>query len=334
MNRQEVGVGEPSLPRDPGEEENGGKGRAGLVLTIGSAFFVLLLALGSILWPAARQRTQEGTFLVLDPVGDVRRVQEVYRPLAEILEAESGFPLDLEVVGNLRAFRIAAAAGVDFVFCPDGAALALPPDQYAPLVTGRRAAPQNLRPRSVLVYRLAAGLRDSPWLTSPARTVLGDSLSLCGAGPALAGTVPARLECAFGPDPYNHDPALHAARLGSFDYAVVRQWDADRFFASGLMPTTEWGLKPLGDPVPDVLLLASKELGPTQRLNLGQALTEVERSEKAAGNEAELLLRGLSRWHLVGFHVLLEPDWTRVRGQYEGTWARGKNPGTNKIGTR
>ena len=299
---------------EPFPEKPRGRERSGLVLTAGSALLVLLLAIGSVLWPAQRTPTHAGVLLVLDPVADSRRSEEIFAPLTEFLAEQSGIPLQLKLVRDLPGLRQAAVQGADFILCPDGAGLLLSPDRWQPLVTGRRAAPRNLRPRSVLVYRRAVGLQAEPWLSSPARTVLGDSLSLCGAGVVLQGQTPQGMACAFGPDPYDHGPVLHAARLGAFDFAVVRQWDAQRFQAAGLLPEEVWGVEPLGKPVPDLVLLSSTGFGTADRLKLGQALAALGRAD--GEGELSRLPAGLGQLHLVGFHVLLEPDWQGVRDRF------------------
>ncbi len=296
------------------------------MLTAGAALVVVLLALGSVLWPAVKSRPLSGVMLVFDPMGQENRVAEVYEPLAAFLAHHSGVPLRLAVVRDVASFRQRAEQGADFIFCPDGAALLLDRARYIPLATGRRAAPRNLRPRSVLVYRRSAGLRDEPWLAVPARTVAGDSLSLCGAGQVLAERSPRQVACAFGPDPFDHGPVLHAARLGGFDYAVVRQWDADRFLDSGLLPSESWAVVPLGEPVPDAVLLAATTLGAADRLATGQALAALGRGNEAEEPLAAALVRGLQNMRLVGFHMLLEPDWAGVVRRFPGFFGLGGGP--------
>ncbi len=218
---------------------SGGRGRLRAVL---AGVLVLGLAAGALLWPGANPSRGRGVFLVFDSSGSPARETGVYKPLADFLNEFTDHPMDLQVVRTLGAFQERLAEGVDFVFCPDGLALSLEVGDFVPVAVGRRAAPRNLRPRSVLVFRKTAGLVESPWLSRPASTVCGDSLSLTGTGAWRRkgeNSVPgpaSPLACAWGPDPYDHAPALHAARLGGFDYALVRQWDADRFFPRDCCP--------------------------------------------------------------------------------------------------
>jgi hypothetical protein len=289
-----------------------------LVLTVAAAGIVLVLALGAVLWPAGRSPSLRGLVLVFDSAGDSSRVDGLYRPLASYLEQVSGHAMDLEVAPDSAAFFAAASRGADFIFCPDGLALGLDPESYEPLVTARRAAPRNLRPRGVLVYRLSAGLVERPWFTEPGRTVVGDSVSLAGAGAVLGNPLGTGLS--WGPDPYDHGPVLHAARLGAFDYACVRQWDAERFFDANLLPREEWGLEFLTDPVPDLVLMASRRIPANIKLAVGENLAGFARTDEPITPAGETLGRGLPLLRLVGFNLLLEPDFDRVRGIFTGHW--------------
>lgn len=301
----------------PAAQDSGTGRRAGTLVTLGAALVVLLLALGSVLWPSGRQGRIQGAILVLDPAAGPQRQEKLYRPLTGFLEAMAGEPLRLVVARDVADFQLALETGVDFVMCPDGVALGLDPGGFEPLVTGRRPAPRNLRPRSVLLFRKTAGLVDQPWKTLPQRTVLGDSLSLAGGG-GLRGGGASRPACAFGPDPYDHAPVIHAARLGAFDYARVRQWDVDNFFAAGLLLSSEWGVEPLSVPVPDLVVLASRNLPTTLRLKAREGLSGLGRSGDK-GTEGKVVA-GLSLIHLAGFNILLEPDFERIRGIFAPDW--------------
>ena len=285
-----------------------------------AALFVLLLAVGAVLWPAGRQTTLQGVFLVFDPMGDEARVDGLYRPLAEYLENISGHAMEMKVVQESGAFLAATAGGADFIFCPDGLAFQVESKKYEPLASGRRAAPRNLRPSSVLVYRKSAGLVERPWLTHPKRTVAGDSLSLAATGAFLVGPGGLAPGCSWGPDPYDHGPVLHAARLGAFDFACVRQWDADRFFSSGLLSDADWGMATLTDPVPDVVFLASRRVPGSIRLEVREALVGVARSGEPFTPEGAALAKGLPLLRLVGFNLLIESDFERVRRNFIGHW--------------
>ena len=308
-SQPEILAAEPVKRRLPGQ-----------TVTLAAAFFVLLLAVGAVLWPAGNNDSLCGVVLVFDPTGDVQRIDALYRPLAGFLAVASGHGMELEVARDKAGFLAAAARGVDFIFCPDGLALKLGVDSYEPLVAGRRAAPRNLRPRSVLVYRKSVGMVEQPWLTRPSRTVFGDSLSLVAIGTLLSLNGPVPDACSWGPDPYDHSPVLHAARLGSFDFACVRQWDAERFFTAGLLSRTQWGEETLTVPVPDFVLLASRQIPGHLRLDVRETLSGFARTDEPTTEEGEALGRGLSLLRLVGFNILLEPDFDRVRGIFKGHW--------------
>lgn len=294
--------------------------RAGLYLTAAAAIFVLLLALGALLWPADHRMAAEGKVVVFDPTGDLSRVENLYRPLVAFLEQVSGQSLGLVTVRTREAFLAGAGPEAAFLLCPDGLALQLPHGDFYPVVNARRAAPRNLRPRGVLVYRKSAGLVDEPWRSRPGRTVVGDSLSLAACAAVLAGARPGDLRCHWGPDPYDHAPVLHAARLGAFDYACVRQWDADRFLAEGLLSGTEWGVATMSDPVPDLVLLASLRVPRADRLLVGESLSRLARTQEPATAAQERLLGGMPLLRLAGFNLLLEPDFERVRGIFSRHW--------------
>lgn len=294
--------------------------RSGLLLTFVAAIFVLVLALGAMFWPKGKSPSLSGRVLIFEATGDANRLNILYRPLVNFLTETSGHEMDLQIAATRGEFLASAGDDVDFIFCPDGLALQLDPDLFQPLVAGRRNAPKNLRPRHVLVYRLASGLMVDPWLNQPARTVLGDSLSLAGSGVALKGRAPGELNCSWGPDPYDHSPVLHAARLGAFDYALVRQWDADRFFESGLLSRDVWGQESLSDPLPDLVLMARKGTPPRVRLDVREKLAAIGRSDDKATVPTQALVSGLPLHHLAGFNILLEPDFDRIRGIFKDHW--------------
>lgn len=301
----------------------GGGGRS---ITILAAVLVLVLALGALLLPGLGPTRGRGIFLIYDSSGDQVRVAKVYEPLLNFLNEFSDQPLDLAVVGTVGAFREMLTGGVDFVFCPDGLGLTLEPGQYVPVAVGRRAAPRNLRPRGVLVYRKSAGLVADPWLSRPTATVCGDSVSLTATGmwrrqgqeaPADMGPSSG---CTWGPDPYDHTPVLHAARLGGFDYALVRQWDADRFFSDGLLSPVEWGLELVTVPVPDIVIFASRSVTGKTRLAVGDGLAALGRGPEDQPPVVREVRRALGRLNLAGFNLLVDPDFEFVRRNFVRNW--------------
>lgn len=300
-----------------------GRGRRRAIL---AGILVLALAGGALLWPGNNAPRSRGIFLVFDSSGSGNREVSVYRPLANFLEETAGQQLDLQIVRTLDAYGDKLRAGVDFVLCPDGLALDLDPGKFVALAVGRRSAPRNLRPRGVLVYRKAAGFVPTPWISRPRATVCGDSISLTATGAWRRGgdksspgpRVP--FACAWGPDPYDHAPVLHAARLGAFDYALVRQWDADRFFASGLLSPLEWGVEILTIPVPDIVLFASREVSGGQRLKVADGLTALGRNEQEPSPLVHDLQLGIAGLNLVGFNHLVDPDFELVRRIFLGNW--------------
>jgi hypothetical protein len=299
-----------------------GRGR---LITAAAAAVVLLLAVGALFWPGDADREGENLFLVFDGSREAGRLDEVYEPLALYLEELTARPLDIVVCTGREDFTARAARGAGYVLCPDGLAIGLDAALYDPVAVGRRSAPRNLRPRGVLVYRKSAGLVPEPWVTRPDRTVFGDSLTLAATGAwRRTGRPAARppadpASCAWGPDPYDHAPALHAVRLGAFDYAVVRQWDADRFFTAGLLSALEWGVEPLTVPVPDVVLLAGPPAAGA-RLEVGDRLAALGRRTDGQSPAAIRLQAALGRLGLVGFNLLVEPDFDLVRRNFAGNW--------------
>ncbi|MEN8007166.1 MAG: hypothetical protein ABFS42_09125 [Candidatus Krumholzibacteriota bacterium] len=301
----------------------GGGGRTRAIV---AGIIVLALACGALLWPGSDSSRGQGVLLVFDSSGDAARAATVYEPLVNFLNEFTDHPLDLEVVSTVGAFREKLSAGVDFVLCADGLALALEASEFVPVAVGRRAAPRNLRPRSVLVFRKSAGLIEAPWLSRPAATVCGDSVSLTATGAwrrsraeSFAGPTPP-YACAWGPDPYDHAPVLHAARLGGFDYALVRQWDADRFFAAGLLSPLEWGIEILSIPVPDIVLFASRDVPGRVRLGAGDGLAALGRGGDELPPAAGDLQQGIAGLNLVGFNLLVDPDFDLVRRNFVRNW--------------
>jgi hypothetical protein len=298
----------------------------GFSITVLAAVVILVLAGGALLWPGDGPSRNRGVFLVFDSTGDGVRTTGVYEPLRQFLSEFTRRPLELEIAATVATFTQAQAAGVDFVLCPDGLSLDLPADGFLPVAVGRRAAPRNLRPRGVLVYRKAAGLVADPWLSRPEATVCGDSVSLTVTGnwrrrgQPDTSAAPARGTCAWGPDPYDHAPVLHALRLGGFDYALVRQWDADRFFSDGLLSPQQWGLELMTIPVPDVVVLAARSVNGQTRLAVSEGLAGLGRDSQGESPLAGAAHRGLGRLNLAGFNLLVEPDWELVRRNFAAGW--------------
>ena len=295
-------------------------------VTILTGVLVLALALGALLWPSAGPPRGRGVLLVFDSSGDRIRIANVYEPLLQFLNEFTAQPLELAVVGNVDAFRKKLADGVDFILCPDGLGLSLEAAEFVPVAVGRRSAPRNLRPRGVLVYRKSAGLVKAPWLSRPGATVCGDSLSLTATGIWRRRGVEAESEpaepysCAWGPDPYDHTPVLHATRLGCFDYALVRQWDADRFFANGLMSHLEWGIELMTVPVPDIVFFASRAVSGKTRLAVGDGLSALGRGSKELPLAAREVHRAIGCLNLAGFNLLVDLDFEFVRRNFAGNW--------------
>jgi len=301
----------------------GGGGRS---ITILASALVLALALGALLWPGGGATRGRGVLLVFDSSGNKVRITSVYEPLLHFLNEFTDKPLDLAVVVTVGAFREKMADGADFVFCPDGLGLTLDAGRYVPVAVGRRAAPRNLRPRGVLVYRKSAGLVEAPWLSKPAATVCGDSISLTATGMwRRKGTDADRVSdlppgCAWGPDPYDHSAALHAARLGGFDYALVRQWDAERFFADGLLSPLEWGVELVTVPVPDIVFFASRSVSGKTLLAVGDGLVALGRGPEEQPPAARGVRQAMGGLNLAGFNLLVEPDFEFVRRNFAGNW--------------
>jgi hypothetical protein len=295
------------------------------------ALFIIVLALAALLAPRMSQPPDRKLLVVLDPLGGVRD-QAVYSPLTQWLTSVSGRALQLEIVTTLSGLSGHDWSQVDLVFCPDAVALGLPSGDYVSVAAGRRRPPDSLRARSVLVYRRQDGTLLEPWFTRPQRTILGDSLSLagfgviCAKGLALAGGGQAeqwRRQWTFGPDPYDHAPALHALRLGCFDFAVVREFAAERFLAAGLLDPRSWGIRELSGPLPDVVLMVSRRWAVPAQANLGHALVALGRSRERSHPLESEVLAGLSQIGLDGFNLLLESDLEAMRRQFDRCWPAG-----------
>lgn len=284
---------------------------------------VVLLAASALWWPPRGSAPVEGLFLVIDPLAAVRGDQ-LYAPLSAWLADGLGRPLRLLVARRAADVPARAWQDVGLVLCPDGVALGLRPADFTPVAAARRQAPQNLRPRSVLVYRLAAGFVPAPWITAPVRTLLGDSLSLAGCGAACRlGERPWRGRSAreqaprVGADPYDHGPVLQSLVLGCFDYALVREWTARRWSEAGLLDPATWGMTPVSAPLPDVVVMVSRRWPAADRVRAGERLVSVGRRQEAGTSAPEVsALSVLGRLGLAGFNPLLEPDFELTRRQF------------------
>ncbi len=301
--------------------------------TVLAAAIIVILALAALLVPRSRQRGTEAVFLVVDPLSQVRG-ESCYGPLTQWLNEVGQQPLRLQCVSALTDANRPLWDEIDLVLCPDGVALALPADQYVALALGRRQAPNNLRPRSVLVYRREAGSQSEPWITAPQRTILGDSLSLAGCGVVCrkgtlvtsgGETASWRQQLTFGPDPYDHAPALHALRLDCFDYAVVRELAVDRFEAAGLLDPEVWGVEELTAPLPDIVVMVARDCPAATRMRLGEALVGLGRHPGDALPLEQAVRQGLAGLGLDGFNLLLEPDFSQIRRRFDRCWPRGGN---------
>ncbi len=287
--------------------------------TIFAGVAVVVLAVLAVVWPADDGRREAGAFLVLDPAPGMRP-RQVYQPLAHYCGDVLGRELPVTVVARSAEF-LALAPQATVMLCAD--AVAMRTRDAAVLAVGQRRAPHNLRPTSVLVSRAGAVADVRPWLTAPARTVFGDSLSLVCLAPLCNGDrgglhLPPAVS--FGSDPYDHGAVLEALRLGAFDHAVVRQWAAEAFLAGGGVAADAWQVTPLTEPLPDIVLLAGARLSGQQRLSLREAVVTLGRHNDAtpsAGRVAQAALAGLG---LDGFSFLMEPDFDALRSRYGDCW--------------
>lgn len=286
---------------------------------------VLLLAAGALLFPTRHAAGSRTKLVILDPSCLPARRAGVYEPLGDYLGELQHRSLAVQIVRNGSEFREALAGEPEFVLCPDGVGIDVAGDRYLPLVSGRRQAPRNLRPRGVLLFRKSAERVQAPWRDQPARTIVGDSLSLVATGPwrrhhPAEPPQGAHHGPAYGADPYDHSGVLMALRAGCFDFAVARQWDADRFFEAGLLSETEWGREVMTPPAPDLVLLVSRRVSASQRLNLGDKLTLLGRDGEGKDSAVAGLVAGLGSMNLAGFNLLVEPDLELVRRNFPGHW--------------
>jgi hypothetical protein len=280
---------------------------------------VVVLAVLAVVWPSGDGGRDVGTFLVLDSAAGTRP-RQVYQPLARFCGDVLGRELRVNVVARSSEF-LAAAPRATVMLCPDAVAIRL--RTAAVLAVGQRRAPQNLRPRSVLVSRQDAGSDPRPWLTAPSRTVFGDSLSLVCLAPLCADRANAVIlpvGVSFGRDPYDHGAVLEAMRLGAFDFAVVRQWAAEAFLAGGGVDARQWHVAPLTEPLPDIVLLADRGLSGQQRLTLGEAVVTLGRHNDATATSGLVAQAALAGLGLDGFSFLLDPDFEALRGRYGACW--------------
>ncbi len=297
-------------------------GRRTALLT---AACVLALAVGSLLFPRSGADASRADLVVLDPACLPARRAAVYEPLAAYAGSILDRAMAVEIVRGRDELATALGRSPVLVLCPDGVALDLEDEGFVPLVAGRRAAPRNLRPRGVLLSRRDAPRETAPWRTRPRRTVIGDSLSLCGTGawrgheplpaPRRGGRGPV-----FGIDPYDHGGVLQALIMGCFDYAVVRQWDVERFRDAGLLPPTRWEMEVLTPPAPDLVLMTSGSLPAARRLALGEKLSRLGRGDDEQEPSALRLTLGLGCLNLAGFNLLLEPDLDLVQRNFPVHW--------------
>lgn len=314
--------------------EHGGRGGGGRrrrsPVAVGAALGVLLLAAAATWWPRAATRPGGVLVVVLDPAGDERRLAATWPALGRVLAEPDHVVPQVEVALTRKRFA-ELIAGADYVICPDGVALGLDAGSWAPLAAGRRAAPRNLRPRGVLVSRRQAGSEaaraatrpPAPWLDRPTSVICGDSLGLAATGvlrPAGGARNPVPAGIGWGPDPYDHAPALHALRLGAFEHALVRQWDAERFRAQGLLPDADWTFTELTVPVPDLVVLAARRLPAPVRLALGERLAGIGRDLTDLTPAERELATALSHVGLAGFNLLIDPDFDLVRGHFAADW--------------
>lgn len=286
------------------------------------ALALLLLTAAAVFWPDQPDRRGDGTLLVIMPRSSPARL-DALAELATYLGTQARLDLRLEVVGDRAAFEAGLTEAI-VVLGPDAVGLALPAAVWQPLVVGRRRVPWNLRPTSVLVSRIDQSAGAEPWSTAPSRTVFGDSLSLVCLAPLAGGASAAPVALpsgvAWGDDPYDHAGVLAAAHHGAFDHAVVRQWDADAALTSGRLDPESWRVRRLGDPVPDVMVLASRRLSRGVRLDLQEALSVLGRRAAGVSLPQARLEAHLGALGFEGFNLLLGPDIEGLRRRYGNCW--------------
>lgn len=281
---------------------------------------LLILAGAARWWPTDSIPRPGGTFLVLLPEPDARREEALGR-LVAYLGSAAGVDLRLGVARDLAALDEQASSAM-LVMGPDAALLSLDAEAWHPLVSGRRRAPWNLRPVPVVVSRRAAGEELQPWRTSPQRTVIGDSLSLvCRTLLGADGLAAARSSgVTWGTDPYDHRPVLLALEQGAFDHAVVRQWDAAALVEAGHLLADRWSIRAMKEPVPDILILASRHLPAARKIALQQGLSLLGRELGATAPESRAVIAGLGLLGFDGFNLLAAPDLDQVRRRHAGCW--------------
>lgn len=282
------------------------------------ALLLITLAAAAVFWPREPVRRGGGTLVVLLPEPDPRR-QEALASLTSHLASATRMDLRLHVVRSVDDVEH-SLANAAVVLVPDGIAIGLSTVAWQPLATGRRRVPWNLRPTSVMLSRTTAPETASPWVTHPTRTVFGDSLSLVCRVPLCAGVRASTAGVAWGCDPYDHGAVLVAAALGAFDYAVVRQWDAQAAFNRGRLEKSAWRVTTLSEPLPDITVLAAKSLPHAVRLDLQQALIVLGRELDPCDSAAQCVVDRLGLLGLEGFNLLLGPDFERVRRRHAGCW--------------
>ncbi len=301
-----------------GDAGSGGRRRRLPALLAG----VVVLGLTAAALLAPQGPPAEGRLLVVvDPLGR-ERAEAAFGGLAAYLEPGLEGGLRLAVVRDGRGLAALRRERIALVLCPTGVALSLPEADFAPLAAalGRRPGPEHQR--AVLLRRRGVAATPAPWLSAPGRTVVGDSLSLSGLGAVCRDGGRPATPPAFGPDPYDHAPALQALRLGCFDYAVVREGAVVRMEASGLLAAADWARQDLGEPAPDVLVLASRRLPARGLVRLSEGLVGLGRveTEPEAAGRAAAALAGLATVRLSGFEAFLEPEVRRLRERYDRCW--------------
>ncbi len=240
------------------------------------------------------------------------------------LEQQANVELRLAVAPDRETFS-ASLPGALVALCPDGVAIGLQSTSWQALATGRRRVPWNLRPVAVLVSRLGTPGGETPWSTAPGRTAFGDSLSLVCLAPLCEGDAAASRPAGvtWGRDPYDHRALVAAAAYGAFDHVVARQWDVAAVQATGVLDPNQWRVRRLSDPMPDVVVLGSRRLTSTARLDLQQALAVLGRESGEQTPQQASVRAHLGQLGLDGFNLLLTPDFDRIRRRFCACW-----PGT------